>query len=252
MTTIQEVIYSLQQITRQCRQSSNRAGLFAALYLRMTQAVAQGISQNFFEDGNRMEQLDIVFAKRYLDAFESYSATGTCQPAWKITFDACKSNDLIVFQHLLLGINTHINLDLCIAAATVAPGEKIISLGTDFNRINQLIASLADDIQECLSQLWWPMRMLTSIANGKQNDVLNFSIDKARNASWANANLLAHLPAQQYEVYITQIDSITGTIAQGIIHPGWMKKVLLNTIRKMESKNITDTITLLEETVVNG
>ena len=86
-------------------------------------------------------------------------------------------------QHLLLGINTHINLDRAIAAAEVAPDNCIHALQNDFNKINSLISSLTDDIQECLCEVWAPMRMLMKIANGKQIAVLNFSIDKAREAS---------------------------------------------------------------------
>ena len=70
---------------------------------------------------------------------------------WKCAFDGCGNKSLTVIQHLLLGINTHINLDLAIAAATVAPGNNIQALAGDFNQINNEIASLVDDIQQCMS-----------------------------------------------------------------------------------------------------
>lgn len=251
MTTISEVINALKNITIACKQSGNKAGLFAALYLRMTEAVAEGIKSNFFEDGKRMERLDIAFAKRYIDAYNAYFNGNACQPAWKIAFDACKDDSLVVFQHLLLGINTHINLDLAISAADIAPGNNITGLQTDFNRINEIISSLADDIQECLCRLWWPMRMLTRIANGRQNDVLNFSIDKARNASWANANLLANLPTASRLQYIQQMDFATGSIAGKIANPGALKRILLRTIKSIEYANVAKTIEMIEETVIN-
>jgi hypothetical protein len=41
-----------------------------------------------------------------------------------------------------MGINTHINLDLAIAAALTSPGTAIYSLEKDFNKINDVISSL--------------------------------------------------------------------------------------------------------------
>lgn len=83
-------------------------------------------------------------------------------------------------QHLLLGVNTHINLDLAIATATVAPGNSIYALHNDFNKINDLISSLMDDIEESLCKVWMPMRLLLKATDGKQDAVLNFSVEKAR------------------------------------------------------------------------
>ena len=184
---IQDVIDQLTQITEKCKASQNRAGYFATLYKRMTVAVRDGINANQFEDGGRMEKLDIIFAQRYLDAYSAYYAKQPCSHSWQLAFDCCTDNSLIVLQHLLLGINTHINLDLAIASAEVAPGDSIHALQNDFNRINSSISSLINDIQECLCEVWAPMRMLMKITDGKQMAVLNFSIDKAREASWASA-----------------------------------------------------------------
>jgi hypothetical protein len=66
--TITEVIAAIDEIVRLCEQKRNRAGYFAALYKRMTIAVGEGIRANAFEDGARMERLDVVFAQRYLSA----------------------------------------------------------------------------------------------------------------------------------------------------------------------------------------
>jgi len=193
----------LTQIIEQCKTSGNRAGYFAALYKRMTIAVRDGINTNKFDDGARMEKLDMIFAQRYLNAYKSYFSKQTCSLSWQFAFDACADNSLIVLQHLLLGINTHINLDLAIAAAEVAQGNSINALQNDFNSINNLIGSLVDDIQECLCEVWFPMRMLMKVANGKQIAVLNFSIDKAREASWSNALLLANMNEAQKSVLHT-------------------------------------------------
>jgi hypothetical protein len=131
MQTITDVVLELDQIIAHCSATKNKAGYFAALYKRMTIAVKQGINSNVFENGQRMEHLDINFAKRYIDAFYAYTNGAACTTSWKFAFDSCKNDELIVMQHLLLGINTHINLDLAIAAAHTAPGNAITGLQHD-------------------------------------------------------------------------------------------------------------------------
>ena len=145
-----------------------------------------------------------------------------------------------------MGINTHINLDLAIAAATVAPGESIHRLEKDFNRINDIIATLSDDVQECLTKIWFPMRLVTRIMNGKQEAVLNFSITKARQTSWANAVLLANMIEVQKLSYIDSMDSMVEKVGRAIQSPGFWINILLKLIRRTEYNNISRTITLIE------
>lgn len=249
ISKIDEVITRLDEITQHCISSQNRMGYFAALYKRMTVAVSEAILGQTFEDGERMNHLDVVFAQRYLDAFDAYNSGNSCSTAWKFTFDCCKANDLIVIQHLLLGINTHINLDLAIASATVAPGDAINEIANDFYRINSIIASLVDDIQESLSRVWLPMRLLGKIANGREKAVLNFSIDKARETSWCNALLLAAMDKGQQDAYIQQMDQVVYKLAQGIRSPGPLAAMLVKTIHTTEYSNIARTIRLIDTSV---
>lgn len=248
---INDVITALNGIIQQAQHIGNRMGYFAALYKRMTVAVQTGITQQVFEDGERMNRLDVVFAQRYLDAYNAYNSGQPCSKAWKCTFDCCKDDSLTVIQHLILGVNTHINLDLAIAAAEVSKNSAIGALQNDFNKINDVIASLVDDVQECLCQVWLPMRVLGRIAAGRQEAVLNFSIDKARTASWANAQLLWGMDTAQQQFYIQQIDNTVCTLANGIKSPGIMTNLLLKGIRATEYDDIARTIHLIDTTVVD-
>jgi len=250
LQNIQDVVNQLGQIMQQCAATQNRAGYFAALYKRMTEAVKEAIAANQFEDGVRMEQLDMVFGRRYLDAYNAHCAKQTCSLSWQFTFDECADNSLIVLQHLLLGINTHINLDLAIAAATVAPGDKIYALQKDFYHINNIISSLLDDVQECLCEVWQPMRLVTKIANGRQDAVLNFSIDKARTTSWANAVMLANMTESQRTAYINEMDKLVNKVAVKIKSPGFGPGLLLRVIRATEFDDVARTIKLIDTTVV--
>ena len=60
---IQDVVNQLAQIIEQSEATKNKAGFFAALYKRMTIAVMNSINTNQFEDGARMEKLDMILRK---------------------------------------------------------------------------------------------------------------------------------------------------------------------------------------------
>ncbi len=246
-TSVQEVINNLDTIIAWSRMQQSRMGYFATLYRRMTVAVRDGIQNNMFEDGPRMEQLDICFAGRYLQAWTAYTSQQRCSNAWYAAFEACGNRQLIVLQHLMTGINAHINLDLGIAAATVAPGDKIFALQHDFDKINDVIATLSQSIQDSLGNIWPPLRAIESLTNKSQDAVLNFSIGTARKASWANALALASIPDENIRnIHINTMDTAAVTICSGIVNPGMMAGLLLFPVHEMESTDVSRNIDLLQ------
>lgn len=127
-TTIDDVIQQLTAIVEWSKQNNARMGYFAALYRKVTIQVKKGIQENYFDNGPRMERLDVIFANRYIQACYQYQTGQTPTQSWVRAFNATQHWWPIVLQHLLLGMNAHINLDLGIAAAeTVAPEDYRIS-----------------------------------------------------------------------------------------------------------------------------
>ena len=243
--TIDEVISHLDNIIEWSKHKKSRIGYFATLYRKMTIAVKKGIAQNSFADGKRMEALDIIFANRYLQAWEAYVNKEKCTSAWCAAFDASDTNSLIVLQHLVLGINTHINLDLGIAAAEACPGDKIHELQEDFDKINGVISSLMQTVQDDLTEVWQPLKFLAKIANRRQEALLNFSINVARRVSWQNAVKLSAANESAKEEHINCMDETVVVLADRITNPGLGVRLLLWPVLTMESKNVPDIINLL-------
>ena len=243
--TIREVIENLDLIISRCEAKSSRQAYFALLYKGMTEAVRDGIAAGAFENGARMEQLDVLFANRYLDAVQHYELQLPITRSWQAAFDACADDSLIVLQHLVLGINTHINLDLAIAAALTAPGESIFALQRDFDKINDIIAALTDGMQSRLERIWWPMRLIRRVMRGRDEAVIEFSITKARQAAWTNGVALAQLPEPAAAAYIDQMDNVVFCVAGNISRPrGWVT-YLLRFIRWWEPKEVGTVIGML-------
>ena len=118
-------------------------GYFAALYRRVTVEVKGRMDKGHFVDPARMEALDAVFANRYLDAYHRYRCGEGTTRAWTYAFTASADPEPTVLQHLLMGMNAHISLDLGIAAAEVAlehPGEGFKVRHASHGRIDSLIS----------------------------------------------------------------------------------------------------------------
>jgi hypothetical protein len=245
--TIDEVITQLDNIIEWSKQKQSRIGYFATLYRKMTIAVKEGITNNSFEDGKRMELVDCIFAKRYFDAFEAYISKRKCTNAWCTTFDACNRNDLVVLQHIILGVNTHINLDLGIATAEACPGDKIYDLQTDFEKINDIIASIVQNVEDSLCKVWFPLTALSKIMNNREKGILNFSVEKARKAAWANALALSVASGPAKDNYINMIDKTVTTLANRIINPGYAATFILKPVLNMETTSVPAIIDMLKK-----
>jgi hypothetical protein len=194
-----------------------------------------------------MEQLDIIFASRYFEAWNCYINQQNCSHAWQIAFKATDDLNLIVLQHLLLGINTHINLDLAIAAADCCPGDTIYDLQTDFIKINDIIEAESQLVQNSLTSIWPPLKLFADISNHREKAVLNFSIETARKCSWANAIVLANITADDKPSHISKIDSMVVDVARQIISPGVWMEFLLKPVRMMENPEIDKLIAMLKK-----
>ncbi len=243
---IGEVIVHLDKIIQWSIQHKSRIGYFAVVYKLMTEGVLKAIQQGAFQNNLRMEKLDVNFANRYISAWQAYTNKQPCSSAWCAAFDAVDNNQLIVLQHIILGINTHINLDLSIAAADTSPGDDIHNLQADFDKINDIIADLSEHVQEVLCRIWFPLRLINKLTRNREQAVINFSIRAARRAAWANAVALANATGQSRTNYINLVDNGVIVLSKKVISPGLYTKFLLKFIRMMEDRDVVKIMGILQ------
>ena len=245
--TIDDVLIRLDAIIARSRARGSADGYFAVLYRQVTAEVQRRIRGGFFEDAARMERLDVVFANRYLAAAETYEQGGDPGICWGLALGQARAWRPLVIQHLLLGMNAHINLDLGVAAAEVEPGVGIHALETDFNRINEVLAGLVDDVQRRLAVIWPALRAIDGFAGGVDEAVANFSMRKAREHAWSVARLLAPLgDVAARDAAIGQIDADASAIARLVLHPpGIGTRLALLWIRLRERGSVADKAAVL-------
>jgi hypothetical protein len=218
--TIDEVIAQLDEVIARSRREQSRLGFFALLYRNVTVKVKEGIGAGVFEDGARMERLDVIFANRYLDAYEHYRRGAETSKCWLASFRAADSWFPIVLQHLLLGMNAHINLDLAVAAAETAPGDEIDGLKHDFDRINDILGVMIGDVQDRLARISYYMTIVDRFGGRTDEALMNFSINRARDASWRMAVRLARMTPAEREREIQEIDARVARLSWLIRYPG--------------------------------
>lgn len=248
MKTIEEVLKKLDEIIIWAKENQSPVGYFACTYRIMTAQVLKGIQQKKFEDNPRMTVLDIAFATRYLEAWEAYSKGQKCTNSWFIAFEAAKNKNLLILQHIFLGMNAHINLDLGISAASIMPYRKINPLKKDFENINNVIASINQKVQDSLNKICYPVELIDKLSNGKDNVILDFAISKARDTSWATAVIASNTPNFLRENVIGIIDYAAAKVATQILNPKILTPSLLRELKKCESNDVVKNIEILAST----
>lgn len=243
--TIDEVISYLDEIIHSTEEKQNPMGYFAALYRKVTQQVKEGIRKGEFEDSPRMEKLDVVFANRYLAAYSAYQNQEETSSCWELAFTNSKKFWPIVLQHLLLGMNAHINLDLAVAAAQVCPDDSIKGLKNDFNKINTILSALVDNVEQELSQIWPFLKFILKIAGKLDNVLVDFSMKLARDGAWKFANQLAYLHGDLLANAISERDTKVTNTGRLVTRPGWFIELILKLVRLGEKGTVAKRIEIL-------
>jgi len=244
---INEVINILNIIVEECKTTNSPLGYFAVLYRKVTINVKDGIINNRFEDNNRMEKLDVLFANRYFKAYFDYKENKTISKCWRISFKAIEKNHLVL-QHLLTGINAHINLDLSIATVETVDNLPIQSIKKDFDHINQLLSDMVDEVKQNMGAISPIFKLLMPLAKQWDDKLIQFSIETARDGAWLFATDLSQ-NLDKKEKLITQRDLIIENLGFKLLNPKKTLQWLLNVILFFESGSVKSKIETLEKKI---
>jgi hypothetical protein len=244
-STLDQVIHQMDALIARSILDNSRLGLFAALYRCVTLKVKEGIADGRFDDGPRMEHFDVVFANRYLDALRRYQSSQPLTDSCRIALDTCPRWRPLLLQHLLLGMNAHINLDLGMAAAVSCPGLRLQPLQRDFNEINNILSGMLVGVQQKIGRLSPLIGLLDRVGGRKDEIVLNFSMKKARDAAWNAAVRLALLKPDAQEAELAKLDKVIAVVARHIQRPGRYLSTACLVIRLFERTRVAKAIEAL-------
>ena len=245
--TIDEVIAQLDLAIEHCLREGTRLGYFAMLYRDVTMRVREGIATGRFENGARMERLDVIFASRYLQALYEYWDGKQPSASWLVAFEGARHWSPIIMQHLLLGMSAHINLDLGTAAAQTAPGDQLPDLERDFNEITNLLDDMIHGMEQRIEKVSPWFRLIDRVGGRTNEQICGFGMDQARNLAWLAAQEMASLTGEELSQKIQENDQIVALLGHVIFSPiGILTRLGLFIIRLRETRRVPQVIQILK------
>ncbi|MEU6532907.1 DUF5995 family protein [Streptomyces sp. NPDC046928] len=193
--------------------------VFNRVYLTVTEAVDRHIDAGRFPDARAAITLDVRFAERYLTAVET-AEEGRRPPAcWRPLFQMRRHPGVRPLQFALAGINAHIGHDLALAVvdACRSLGCEPTDLEDEFDRVGDLLISLEEQIREELM----PGPDLFRIADPLTHLLGSWSLERARDATWAAARALwalRRLPDLAGE-FTERLDAAVGLAGRMLLTP---------------------------------
>ncbi len=233
--SIDAAIAEMDGVIERSVAEADARGWFAIVYRAVTARVRSGLEAGEFDDAARMERFDVRFARYWLDAHAAWDRGERVPASWECAFAAARRPGLIL-QHLLLGMNAHINLDLGVAAAATCPGREVVALRDDFERINDVLAELVDQMQRAIADVSPLSRALDAVGMRFDEALVCFSLEHARGRSWTFATELA--AAGGAPGMVEARDRVVAGYGQRLARPGVPLRWLLPVVRRWERPDL--------------
>ena len=243
-STFEVTLRELVHIRDSCREAEDRNGYFPALYAQVTAAVAERSARGDFDDAHRMEELVARFARRYTQAYWAHASQRPTTRSWSLAFETADSNDPLVLQHLLLGINAHINLDLGIVVAELAAARSapLATVRADFDAINDVLAALVDRCQAAVVA-GSPVLAAADVLLGDRDEVATqFSLRAARLGAWEFADRLAAVPSREWSDLIDGRDDGVAGVGLRLLTRAGPVDLAQRVARRLEWSSVPEVI----------
>ena len=139
---------------------------FAFTYLEMTRGVQAAVEEpGFFADPANTTHADARFARYYFQAVDNWAAgrIDDVPGVWRLAFGAAEAGETSAATDLLLGMTAHISRDLPYVVAEVAGWQQGGEGGEDFERVNEVIASVKGPMLAAAAQRFDPTLALLDL-----------------------------------------------------------------------------------------
>jgi hypothetical protein len=213
----------------------------------MTIAILAGIRAGFFEDSERLVRLNVIFARRYLDAYACHRRGDRPTRAWQYAFNVAQLGQALILQDLLLAMNAHINLDLGIAAAEACPHAQFPPLRRDFAMINSLIAGLVDGVQSEIGRVSPLFNLIDDLGGPVDEAIFNFKINLARDQAWHAGETLCTLDGKQLVTRIQQLDRKVAARARLVFNRAQTRLITFKLIYTSEEQDVVKVMDVLSD-----
>lgn len=190
------VVHRMHALVREWDQSGDHRSVFLRCYMMMTVNTIEAIERQEFRDPPWVERLLHRFAEYYFEALEAYQRQDVGTPqVWQLTLDTARLDGDWVLQHLLLGVNAHINYDLALTLEEILRGEwpvlddaKRAERYEDYCLVNSVIGRTIDAVQDDILAPGMPLIGVFDVLLGRMDEFLiSRFITHWRDAVWKQA-----------------------------------------------------------------
>jgi hypothetical protein len=229
--SIAETIEAMRAAALGC---DDATAYFPALYTVVTERISDAIDTGTrFKDGPRLDRFATAFADLHLRARTDLSYRPQC---WQACWNVADDKSLLIVQHVLLGINAHVNHDLPIATVATCGDAPLDSMKDDFYGINDVLGETYHEIIRSLGRVSGWANAAASLGGGQ---LFNFSLRVGRDRAWGTAQ---HLYAKRDDAaasadYRKEIDEVVSVLSYMITQPEKLAKPLIWALRRTENKD---------------
>lgn len=209
--------------------ADDATGYFPAMYARVTQRIGRAAADGRFEDAPGMVDFARSFAGWYL---RPRSGAEPIPGSWRAAWDVGDHRRLLIVQHLLLGINAHVNHDLAqVVIETADERGDVASIRPDFDAVNDV---LADTMPDVLRDLGRASRWVNLAAAAGGGRLFTFSLTAARHQAWRYATRVWSMDAAGRSREAAALDESVRVLAYLVTRPGWPVRWLVPIARRLE------------------
>jgi hypothetical protein len=227
--SIEDVIANMQAIDSSLPDNDGLKW-FNKLYMLVTRAVADAVKAGRFTNGAHVEKLDILFSRRYFNAFILNAKGGASPKAWRPLLQYRQRPGVSRLQYALAGMNAHINHDLALAVIDTCREENIVpekgsAFANDFLIVNDILEETEKASTPIL--LTGMLGSLDRRMGTIDNIMAMWSVRHARNSAWTNAEILWSLRDNKtlFDKFASTMDGMAGFAGRGLLIPGALEKM---------------------------
>ncbi|MGB3799016.1 MAG: DUF5995 family protein [Lewinella sp.] len=155
MNEYTDILQRMEGRVNEWKSTGDARHVFLGCYRMMTAGMLEAIDGDVFHDREWISELLHRFAGYYFDALTCYDCGDRVPVVWRHVHEVSAGWDLRDVQHLLLGVNAHINYDLVLTLCDMLEREWH-NLGPDQRKlryadhctVNEVIAGTIDRVQE--------------------------------------------------------------------------------------------------------
>ena len=190
----QPVLIRMTTLVDQWEAAQDRRAIFLGCYRLMTRNMLEAIEAGRFHDAQWVSNLLHCFSDYYFHALDLYEQADQTTPhVWKLAHDATRDAEVTTIQHLLLGVNAHINFDLVFALYDqLAPewdrlsAEQRALRHADHELVNRIIGETVDAVQDQVIDRHAPWFKVIDVLLGPTDE-------------WLTSHLISHWREEVWE-----------------------------------------------------